>query len=472
MTDLSEKSGSKVAQKKRGRGRDSEYWKKRLVRRAFVHEGKRRLAKDWSVRIQHAGKRQFFNLETANRSTAAARAKERYEFVKAHGWQAAEAEFKHADETARVKAEKEALTVGGYLAKVAEVATRQEPRTLQVYGSCLRRVVGEIIAGGTGAKVKRDQIDATPLASITAHAVEKWKSARLRKCDGNPIQKETAETTINSILRQCRAVFGRKLVPKLRQAGVKLPEPLPFSGVDLFSEDTSGKFEPQVDPAELVRAAATELDGPRKTDENAADFAARQQCYLAFVLAFAAGLRKGEADTLQWSAVDLDAGKITVATTEFFKPKTRASKKPVQLDPETVKILRGFRARFPKDRFVLRSDMNPRPGIRYSFYRAKATWNALGKWLLGQGVTDPKPIHYCRKAITALMAKRYGIFAAQRHARHTTPQVTARFYSDSEDSIAPGIGEFFNRNASDDGKKILSPKFGEAESEASKNANG
>lgn len=442
MADQSVKSGQEVAKQKRSRGRDLDYWRSRLIRATYTRGGIRHETPDWCVRIQHAGDRHLFNLGTPNQDAAAKRAKEIAAYVKAHGWRAAEARFKHADEKARVKAEKEAVTVGGYLRSVAEVATAQSPRTLAVYESCLRRVAAEII-GKPGKRPSREKIDATPLALLTATELEKWKAARLKACGGNPIAEDTAKTTMNSVLRSCRALFGKKFVPMLRGAGVVLPSPLPFSETALFGEDTSGKFSHDVAVADLVKAAATELAAPRGADESEPAFAARRQRYLAFVLVFAAGLRKAEADTLEWSAVDLDEGTITIRTTEYFRPKTKAAQKPVKLDPETVAILRGYRARARRDRFVLASEALPRPGHRHSFYRCDATWKALAAWLVRQGVTDPKPVHYLRKAITAHVAKRFGIYAAQRHARHTTPQVTARFYSDSDESVAPGVGALF-----------------------------
>jgi len=44
-----------------------------------------------------------------------------------------------------------------------------------------------------------------------------------------------------------------------------------------------------------------------------------------------------------------------------------------------------------------------------------------------------------------------------RHARHTTPQVTARYYSDGE-SLAPGIGGLFKADQGE-GKKVVEGEF-------------
>lgn len=438
MATVNSKNGPKVARLEsrplRKKGRDLDYWKARLVQ----HDPG---AKEWSVRIQHAGKRQWFNLDTANRDSAAARAKERFEFVKAHGWEAALLKFKHGEEKAKVAAEKAALSVGEYVGEVERLATEQRPRTIHDYGKCLRLVLSEVLES-EGVKATREKVEAIRLEDITPARLERWKTGRIQRVRGNPQAEKTAKTTANTIIRQARALFGRKIIPVLRDAGVNLPTVLPFVGVNLFSEDTSSKFKRKIDPAKLIAAAVEKLDAPQGEGEDEKTFAARRQCFLAFVLVFASGLRKSEADFLEWDSVDFEKRELRVETTRYFQPKTEASAAPVTLDPETVAILRGFRAKYPEDRFVLRSKLKPKPSATYAFYRAEPTWKALLEWLVSQGVKDAKPIHYCRKAVTDYMANEFGIFAAQRHARHTTPQVTARYYSDGK-SVAPGVGAFF-----------------------------
>lgn len=473
MTEVKKKSGSKVAHGKpdtssRGKGRDLDFWKARLVKRSRVTNGDEKEAKDWSVRIQHAGKRQFFNLETPNKTTAAARAKERFEFVKAHGWDDAIQHFKYGEEKAKVSAEKNALTVGEYIDEVKKLATEQSSRTIHDYGKCLRLILSEILES-EGTKPTKERISSSPLDKITAARVERWKASRVQKVRGNPQRERTAKITANTILRQAKALFGRKILPALRKAEIPIPEPLPLSGVNLFPEDTSSKFKRKIEPEKLITAAVENLDAPQGENEERAKYESRRQSYLAFVLVFATGLRKSEADMLEWNSVNFEANELTVETTQFFKPKTKASEAPVSLDPETVEILRGFRAQYPNDRFLLRSKLKPKPSATYAYYRAEPTWKALQEWVVKQGVTDSKPIHYCRKAITDYMAKKHGIFAAMRHARHTTPQVTARYYSDGE-SLAPGIGGLFTADQGD-GKKIVEGEFTAKEAGRRKAAN-
>jgi len=469
MADLNQKIGPKLARleekgQTRTKGRDIDYWKRRLEH----HDAG---AKEWSVRIYFAGKRQWFSLGTANRDSAAARAKERYEFLKGNGWEATIEKFTSAKEKAKVTAAKEALTVGAYIAEAGRLASVQRERTKHDYGKCLRLVLSEILEA-EGKKPTRAKVDDIKLEDITPARIEAWRTRRTRKFQGNPLLEEKAKRTSNSILRQAKAIFGDKrdesVACVLRRNNVKLPAVLPFAEVKFPAEDSSSKFERAVDPAKLVANAVAELDAAQHRGEDEKTFAARRQRFLAFVLVFAAGLRKSEADFLEWDSVDFEKGELTVSITEFFRPKTKASREPVLLDSETVAILRGFRAKYPKDRFVLRSKLKPRTSSTYSAYRAAVTWDALQAWLVSQGVTDPKPIHYCRKAITDFMANEFGILQAQRHARHTTPQVTARFYAKGK-PVAPGVGAFFTVKA-EEAEKVVEGDFTDKKAEGKKAA--
>ncbi|MCA9450293.1 MAG: tyrosine-type recombinase/integrase, partial [Candidatus Omnitrophica bacterium] len=339
----------------------------------------------------------------------------------------------------------ETTSIGAYLNAVTELATDQRPRTLESYAGCVRRVARDILAR-KGGRASREKVEALPLQFLSNAEIERWKADRIRACGGNPIKEDSARITANSILRSCRAIFGRKLLTEgrkeaLRKSGLILPDPLPFSQCVLFEEDTSGKFSHDVAVEELIRAAIRELGAESVDGESGLDSEGRRQRFLAFLLVFAAGLRKAEADTLEWSAIDLEEGTVTVRTTEHFRPKTKASQRPVRLDPETVEIFRRFRAENRKDQFVLRGSGLPRPGSKYAYYRCETTWRELADWLSNKGVRDRKPIHYLRKASAAFVARKFGIFAAQRHARHTTPTVTQRYYADSGETVIPGIWE-------------------------------
>ena len=80
---------------------------------------------------------------------------------------------------------------------------------------------------------------------------------------------------------------------------------------------------------------------------------ADHRLYPAFVLAASTGMRRGEVLGLRWQDVDLEAGRLSVAQglvtvgyeVQFSTPKTKRSRRRVELDPDTVAVLRSWRAR-------------------------------------------------------------------------------------------------------------------------------
>jgi len=109
------------------------------------------------------------------------------------------------------------------------------------------------------------------------------------------------------------------------------------------------------------------------------------------------------------------------------------------LDGEVANILTSYKASAKGETFVLRSDKEvDMTGLQRP--RCHRTWKALTKWLKSKGEADAKPVHALRKSIGSLMANKFGIHAAQRLLRHTSPTITSKFYTDRTASVLPGIG--------------------------------
>ncbi len=85
----------------------------------------------------------------------------------------------------------------------------------------------------------------------------------------------------------------------------------------------------------------------------------RQEQFKIFCLALLCGLRKREIDTLLWRSVDFDKSVIRIERTEYFQPKSEDSAAEIDVAPELIAILRGFRAT-AKGEFVIESDNPPR----------------------------------------------------------------------------------------------------------------
>jgi integrase-like protein len=369
---------------------DVRYWREKV---AFQTPASRTL----SVQIQHAGKRAWIGLGTANRDQAAFEARKLYEELRANGWQATFARRRGADPQKKVN-----VTVGEFLA-----AVRQEsmlyPKTIESYAQALRKIAGDI-AG------KQDGRDAIRLRVLTAEKVESWRDAFIRRIGVNPVKEKSARVSANSFISRARALFGKEVVSRVRDL-VELPEPLPFAGVKI-ERVRATRYRSTFDIATLVDQARAELP---------------QEQLKIFLLAAFAGLRRNEVDKLPWSAFRWNEGVIRIETTEFFRPKSHDSEADVLVDAELLEVFRGFYAR-RKSEFVIESDGQPKHAATFDRYRCQDDFLALIGWLRSHGVVSRTPLHSLRKEYGSQVNARYGLTAAQEMLRHSDISTTASHY--------------------------------------------
>ncbi|HEY4248712.1 MAG TPA: tyrosine-type recombinase/integrase [Lacunisphaera sp.] len=416
------KSGQEVA-KQSGQAAQSryhvDYWKERLYRKTFTREGVSREVPEWSVRLQHLGRREAFALGSANASVSAMKAKEIATFLEANGWESALARFKPSP---IVKAE--ICTVGEFLADV-QTRSHLRARTVKIYATKLRKIVADIakVDAGVKAKAKRAKhdyvnggskawllkVDGQSLAVLTPELVNAWRNAYAAKAGADPVKRKSAERTAASCIRCARALFSPDIVNLLT---VKLP-PSPFAGVKL-KDPGPQRYHSEVNPEWLLTAAEREL----RTDQP--------QLYLSLVLCLWAGLRRKEADLLAWSQIDFEEGQIHIRRTSYFEPKTEESQRDIDLAPGAVEALRLFKADSSSE-FVLDGGA-PDPSATWPYYRANCTWRKLIAWLKGKGVSQRNAVHTLRKESGSLIASSHGIEAARQHLGHRDIRITSNTY--------------------------------------------
>ena len=387
----------------------------------------------YSCRIQFAGERHRFPCGSSNKSSAAAKAVKVYESLMANGLDATVEQFKPKPaELADVE------TVGGWIAAV-DTHCKLFPATMQNYVSAVRKLAGDIGAlprnksrfsyknGGT--KEWRDAVDKLPLSLLTSAQVNAWQVAYTKAKPANPEAQRKAENSARSFVRNAKALFGEKIAKTLRDvAGLKLPEPLPMADVsltELFGKKQKNRYQSRIDAEKLLRLAGAELAGKQP------------EAFKIMVLALCCGLRKREIDALLWSQVDLDGGLIRIEATEHFRPKSDDSADDVDIDPELLALLRGWKARATGE-FVIEGGSSTTFKSRVS-YRCDATYAALYTWLRKHGVKAQKALHELRKEAGALVAKSAGIYAASRLLRHSDIRVTADYYADKKGRISTGL---------------------------------
>lgn len=404
-----------------------DYWKNRLVRRTYEDtDGRMIEIPEWHVRMALRGRREWFNLSSANQAAAATKARDIFVTLLAVGWDGTLEKFKPS-----MIAKANVCTVGELL---ADVGTRShlKPMTVRRYAVKLRKIVADIAKVDAGAKgrakrAKYDymtggrkawlaKVDGQPLDLLTPDVVNAWRNHYVAKAGADPVARKSAERSAASYLRCARALFAPDVTAVLH---VKLPAN-PFAGVKL-KDPGPQRYHSEINPEWLLICATREL-----REEH-------PQQFLALFLCLWAGLRRKEADLLTWEQADFRQGCIHVRRTAHFEPKTEESQRVIDLAPEAVEVLRLFK-KGNKSEFVL-DGAPPNPAATYDYYRCDCTWRDLNEWLRGKGVRQQKAIHALRKESGSLIASNFGIEAARQHLGHRDIRTTSSHYVDKKKRI-------------------------------------
>ncbi|MGO9201568.1 MAG: tyrosine-type recombinase/integrase [Limisphaerales bacterium] len=403
------------------------HWRKRLYKNTFTRAGQRFEVKEWCVKIQHLGVRRTFSLGSVNKDIAAAKAKDIYLTVVSKGWAAANALY-----NPEMIAQKDDPSLADFLGEV-EAKASLKPKTFRNYASCFRTIVAEIMKVGDD-KAKYDyrsgghetwlaSLDAIRLSAITPDRVQAWKVGHIRAAGASPKAQASAKRTVNSYIRCSRSLFSPSILKFIR---LRLPNPLPFDGVEL-EEAGSMRYKSTINPELLMVAAKKEL---RDT---------HPESYKAFLLGLLSGLRRSEIDLLEWSAIDWQNNRIWIGTTEHFDVKTEDSEDFVEVDAEVLEELRRF-MKGGKSPFVLNSKLPPRVGLDRQYYRCDHVFDHLIGWLRGKGIKANKPIHELRKEFGSLVNQKFGIYAASRALRHSDITTSTRHYVATKQRVTVGLG--------------------------------
>jgi integrase len=422
---LNEKSGKQVANKiTRGAGKnDSRYWRSRIFRPV---NARGEVSPHYSMRLQMRGQRMAFSLGTGNAEAAARIAANVYTDFLTLGVQGAFAKYRPQ------KAADTIAAVGEWL-KAARSVTTVNPATFAMYARALRKIVGDIIRvkrnrkrfgpKGGGARAYRSAIDAAPLALLAPAAIQKWRMEYVKRAK-TPAEQRSRMTSCNSTLLQARSLFGKKIA-----RFVPLPEPPPFQHVEFFPRQ-SAKYFSRIDARALLTQARDEL---AEKDSPA---------FLVVLIALAAGLRKGEIDTLCWHQIGFERGLIRVEHTDTASLKSADSRGEVPLDASVVELLRGLRARATGAFVIEGGDGVSGPRMWGRNYRVQIVFDRVTAWLRKHGVTAKKPLHELRKELGSLITSEHGVYAASRVLRHADLATTAAHYTDLKTRPTIPVGEW------------------------------
>lgn len=389
---------------------DVRYWLTRVYHRRFLQKGIEVVEPNYSVQIQYKGKRKRFQLKTPNKATAAARARETYMGLLENGWEEPNSQPKS--------------TVGHLIATIETVSTAR-PVTLRNYFKNFRRIAADIVGierSDDSLRSWKAEVDAIPLRELTPDRVIEWKADFLKGREASDLR--SAKTTVNSMIRNAKALFGKKLL-KYLAAQMDLPSPLPFDGV-VMEKQPSARYQSKMNAAALLKDAEHEL-APNYPES-----------YKIFLLGLMCGLRRSEIDTLLWNSFDFENARLLVKRNEYTDLKSEDSAGYVDFEPGLGRIFYDF-LQCSTSEFVVEANGAPLHRNVTTSYRAYRHFDHVVEWLRGKGISANKPLQELRKEFGSLINVSHGIYAASRSLRHSHIAVTVDHYTDIKERVTVGL---------------------------------
>jgi len=316
-------------------------------------------------------------------------------------------------------------TVGEFLAEVRS-KVGLKARTFNIYAKKFRTLSAGVIGIKSDSKQDTcnggyerwvDKVEAIKLSRLTPARVQAWKVRYLKAHESNPAQYKRAKRTVNSLLRNSKALFGKK---SLRFIELSLPDPLPFDGIE-FEKVGKPHYKSEFNSDELIKDAQGEL----------AD--SQPEAYKIFILALAAGLRRGEIDTLMWSQVDFESKAIRIEATAYGGTKSDSSEADVDIHDSLVSCLSDWQGE-ARSIFVIESE-GASSSSDYHHYRCQRHFERLVAWLRAKGIRANNPLHALRKEFGSSICQQAGIYAASLQLRHSDIRITRDYYLDKKERV-------------------------------------
>jgi integrase len=424
------------------------FWENRVEKRKFKQGGKNQLSVNYYVRLFHEKKRKWMNLETPNRTKAAELARESYFLLRTGGWTALE---NSNGQARKMPKDSRKLTLGQYF-RLVEDRCFISDNTLYEYQSSARNLYSRAFSVGKGLskydyvnggnEAWREKVESIPVFSITLAQIERHRKAFLsaRKVE----ELQSGRTTFNKVLRNTKALFGRKVRRILEKTnsnptGVEFPDDFPFDKLQMEKEGSKrfhlNRHFVGTDLETLIADARQEFYESSEHSPGEGGLA----CYLILVLASVAGLRRREIDDLHWDAIDWEGCQIDVRPSGGNQLKTTSSDDTVEVDREVIELLRKVRLHVQGE-FVVPGPEIDSPNAHRRHYRCGQSFRQVIAWLREKGVQGHSPLHILRKAIGSHICEKAGIYAASRFLRHSTVSVTEKYYLNKK-RVVSGLGK-------------------------------
>ena len=388
------------------------YWLKRLTRR-----GNNLF---WVARISYGGEQKRIVLNSSNLTEASKRAAGFWKSLQQHGsWDEA---MKSIGRVAPTRSG--SVLVGewlhSYLGNIAMLGVRRKTATLYAFSlRNLAATVCDIDSKSMPRKVWREKVEQIKLSDLSARAIDLAIGKRLRGLTDAAAKKSLANYHIK--LRNARNLFSDRAI-ELSQLPLSA---CPFGDYAIITKKPR-RFRSQVDIKSIL-IKASELPSSQR---------------LIVTLAACCGLRRSEIDTLTWNQVDLgsDEPSVRIALTEYFHPKSESSSRSIPLAESVRDLLRESRQMHPESIFVIESSEDSvNAGSAHYKLRASDEFGEVYKWLRGQGIDSPQPLHSLRKEFGSMVNQRGGIVAAMEMLGHSNISTTAGIYVEHRKTVTVGL---------------------------------
>ncbi|MGE9268113.1 MAG: site-specific integrase [Verrucomicrobiales bacterium] len=408
------------------------YWKKK-VHKPMGRGGVE--SPHYSARIGHQKRRIRFPLYTPNKEKAATMAAHIFAYLLENGWDATLAKYKPQNQIGQQTEEKVAHTTVGALIETSRRYSTAREQSFNTYIKAFRRIVSSVMKIDHPSRASRkserescwqDQVDSVPLSDLTPARIQSWKKEFLEIPRDGAKERKQAIITLNSLIRNSKALFAKKLLPFLH-SDLQLPSPLPFDQVSM-EKPPSQRYHSQINARKILKDAHENLKNEHV------------EAYKILLLALICGLRVSEIDHLLWSSFNFAEMTLIIQDTQFHRLKSEDSAGVISLSGETRDIFSSY-FRQATGAFVIEAKSSASPTVSTSRYRCQQHLNILKNWLRSQGVTATKPIHELRKEVGSIIASEDGIFAASRYLRHSDIRITSSIYADQKKRITPSIAE-------------------------------
>lgn len=242
----------------------------------------------------------------------------------------------------------------------------------------------------------------SPVSSLTRDVVVLFQTRRMESAT----DAGSAAVTANSMLRQARSIFCRRMLPSYDH--LNLPDISRFMQHPFLREPRRQYQPPTSDAINALVESAKAL----KTDSPAS--------YAAFLLEIYCGLRAGECIAARWDWILAGQANAEGKRVHYLCVPANVTKGNGERKlPITQAIYDELNALRLGDYIVPQE----------SFWaRERTVARKLSKWLRTR-VPGRKTNHELRKMFGAMVATTQGLFFAQRALGHSDPKLTSRVYS-------------------------------------------